>query len=192
MAMTANEAEDWHADSHTPVVFNPHKPIQVNGTGIEHVNLNGIESTPNALQNNERILIVTPLRDATHYLPRHFDLLAQLTYPHQLIDLAFLVGDSSDETLAALALELERVQADPTIAFHSTMIVEKNFGVKFSQNVDDRHAFQKQANRRKSQGSLRTRRVRRADRPPQALARSPRGPGRRRARRESHVSRRLP
>lgn len=153
--MTANEAEDWHVHSNTPVLFNHHKPIEVNGSLIQHVNLNSIRSTPDAVQNKEHVLILTPLRDATQHLATYFDLLSQLTYPHELIDLAFLVGDTNDDTMAALAMELERVQKNPDVAFRSTMIVEKDFGVTFSQGVGDRHAFQVQAERRKAMGRAR-------------------------------------
>ncbi|KAF2848898.1 glycosyltransferase family 62 protein [Plenodomus tracheiphilus IPT5] len=155
MHMTANENEEWHAHLNTPVIFNHHKPIEINASDIEHVNLNDIKSTPDAVRNKERILILTPLRDASFYLPKHFDLLTQLTYPHDLIDLAFLVGDTADDTMAALAKELERIQNNPEVAFHSTLIVEKDFGVAMSQSVEERHAFEAQGPRRKAMGKAR-------------------------------------
>ncbi|ENI01034.1 glycosyltransferase family 62 protein [Bipolaris maydis ATCC 48331] len=155
MHMSPNDNEEWHAHLTTPVVFNHHKPIEVNATDIQHVNLNSIKSTPNAVKNKERVLILTPLRDASFYLPKHFDLIAQLTYPHDLIDLAFLVGDTTDDTVAVLAKELERIQNNPEIAFRSTMIVEKDFGVTLSQSVEDRHGFEAQGPRRKALGRAR-------------------------------------
>ncbi|KAF2035564.1 hypothetical protein EK21DRAFT_54012 [Setomelanomma holmii] len=153
--MTANEAADWTSASNTPVIFNHHMPVEINATNIEHVSLDGIESTPDAVRNRERVLILTPLRDASNYLATYFDLLTELTYPHELIDLAFLVGDTRDDTLAMLAKELERVQNNPTIAFRSTMVVEKNFGVGFQQSVEDRHSFKAQGPRRKAMGRAR-------------------------------------
>jgi hypothetical protein len=153
--MTPNEREDWYAHMQTPVIFNPHTPIEINDTTIHHVNLNEIESTTDAVKNKERILILTPLRDASYHLAQHFDLLVQLTYPHELIDLAFLVGDSTDDTMAALAKELERVQSIPELAFRSTLIVQKDFGVTLSQNVEDRHSLAAQGPRRKALGRAR-------------------------------------
>jgi hypothetical protein len=153
--MTPNEAEDWQAHRTTPVLFNQHTPIEINNTEIQYVNLNGIHSTTDAVQNKERILIATPLRDASKFIPAYFDLLTQLSYPHELIDLAFLVGDSADETLATLAMELDRVQKTPGVAFHSTLIVQKDFGVKVSQSVEDRHSFAAQGPRRKAMGRAR-------------------------------------
>lgn len=154
--MTPNEQAHWNAHLQTPVIFNHHAPIEVNSTTVKRVDLNSITSTRDSIRNEERVLIVTPLKDAAPYLEQHFDLISQLTYPHHLIDLAFLVGDSTDDTLALLAKELERVQKrqDKT-SFHSTMIVEKNFGGHLSQSVEDRHGFAAQGPRRKTMGKAR-------------------------------------
>lgn len=156
MDMTTNEQARWAGHLRTPVVFNHHAPIEVNSTSIQHVDLNPIVSTPKALQNEERVLILTPLRDAGPYIAQHFDLISQLTYPHHLIDLAFLVGDSTDDTLAILTTELERVQSrTDNIPFRSATIVEKDFGVTLGQDVEDRHGFEAQGPRRKAMGRAR-------------------------------------
>ena len=155
MHMTPNEASEWHAHLSTPVIFNHHKPIEVNATEIEHVDLNIIKSTPKADINKERVLLLTPLKDASYYLPQHFDLISQLSYPHELIDLAFLVSDTTDDTMAGLARELERVQSNPDIAFRSATIIEKDFGYTLSQDVKDRHGYEAQATRRKTMARAR-------------------------------------
>lgn len=156
MHMTPNEAQDWNAHLQTPVIFNHHAPLEVNSSTIRHVNLNPIKSTTNAVSNEERILILTPLRDAASYLPKYFDLLVDLTYPHHLIDLAFLVSDSTDDTLAVLSSELDRIQRQTDgVAFNDVLIIEKDFGVTASQDVDDRHAFPLQAPRRKAMARAR-------------------------------------
>ena len=151
MAMTANEQAQWHAHLQTPILYNHHAPIEIESPAIHSVDLNGIMSTPRAVVNEERVLILTPLRDAAPYLSKYFDLLSELTYPHDLIDLAFLVGDSSDDTKAVLAAELDRVQKrTDKIPFHSALIVEKDFGTIVGQNVEERHGFNAQGPRRKS------------------------------------------
>ncbi|KAI9680609.1 MAG: hypothetical protein M1817_004049 [Caeruleum heppii] len=157
MDMTSNENADWHKLSQTPVLFNHHVPVQVNSTTIQRVDLNPIRSTPKALVEKERILILTPLRDAAFYLSKYFELISSLTYPHDLIDLAFLVSDSTDDTLATLSAELDRIQMrNDEISFHSVLIVEKNFGVGSRQNdVADRHSFEAQGPRRKALGKAR-------------------------------------
>ena len=152
MQMTPNEAADWNAHLQTPVIFNHHEPLVINSSTIRRVDLNPIQSTPRAVSNEERVLILTPLRDAATYLPKYFDLLSELTYPHHLIDLGFLVGDSSDETLAVLAAELARIQKQSdTLSepFNSALIVEKDFGAVTAQTVEERHSFAAQAPRRK-------------------------------------------
>ncbi|MCJ1361583.1 hypothetical protein MMC16_000683 [Acarospora aff. strigata] len=151
MEMSINEHADWNAHLQTPVLFNHHAPIEINSTTIRRVDLNPIKSTTKAVTNKERILILTPLRDAAPYINKYFDLLSELTYPHELIDLAFLVGDSSDDTLAVLSSELDRVQKRTDhIPFHSALIVEKDFGQVVSQKVEDRHGFAAQGPRRKA------------------------------------------
>jgi hypothetical protein len=148
--MTPNEVSDWHG-MQTPVLFNHHKPLEINSSTIEHVDLNPIESTSKAVANGERVLILTPLRDASEYINKYFDLLSELTYPHHLIDLAFLVGDSKDDTMAVLAAELDRVQKrTDKVPFRSAKIVEKTFGVGYEQDVEDRHSFEAQGPRRKA------------------------------------------
>ncbi|ORY65531.1 Anp1-domain-containing protein [Pseudomassariella vexata] len=156
MDMTLNEQQAWNAHLQTPVIFNHHAPITVNDTTITHVNLNPVKSTTKALQNEERVLIVTPLKDAAPYLSKYFELIAELSYPHHLIDLAFLVGDSTDDTLGVLAMELDRIQKRPDkIPFNSALVVEKDFGSHLSQSVEDRHGFEAQGPRRKAMGRAR-------------------------------------
>lgn len=156
MQMSANEQMLWGTHQ-TPVLFNHHAPVEINASTIQRVDLNPIQSTPKAAANEERVLLLTPLRDAAPYIYDYFDLISQLTYPHHLIDLAFLVGDSSDDTLAVLAKELERVQTAKAdnLPFRSVMIVEKDFGVHVSQTVEDRHGFAAQGPRRKAMGRAR-------------------------------------
>ena len=151
MEMSANEHSDWNAHLQTPVLFNHHVPVEVNSTTIQRVDLNPIKSTSKAVAEQERILILTPLRDSAQHLNKYFDLVAGLTYPHDLIDLAFIVGDSSDDTLATLAAESDRIQRrNDEISFRSVLIVEKDFGGIVGQDVTQRHGFEKQAPRRKA------------------------------------------
>ncbi len=156
MDMSANEQASWSSHLRTPVIFNHHAPLQVKSSSIQHINLNPIKSTTKAVQNEERVLILTPLKDASRYLIKYFELLAKLTYPHHLIDLGFLVGDTTDDTLAVLAAELDRIQKRPDgVPFGSIVIVEKDFGFTLSQDVQDRHGFAAQAPRRKAMGRAR-------------------------------------
>ena len=156
MDMTANEQAQWHSHLQTPVLYNHHAPIEIDSKKIQHVDLNLIKSTPKAVINEERVLILTPLRDAAPHIPKYFDLLSELSYPHELIDLAFMVSDSHDDTLAVLSAELDRVQKRTDgIPFRSALILEKDFGAETSQSVEERHGFAAQGPRRKSIGRAR-------------------------------------
>lgn len=157
MEMSLNEMVEWNAHAQTPVLFNHHEPYEVNSTTISEVDLNPIKSSTQAVSNRERVLILTPLRDAAPYLEKYFDLLYKLTYPHELIDLAFLVGDSKDDTLANLASELDRIQnhADEKIRFRSATVVKKDFGADVEMGVEERHSFKAQGPRRKAIGRAR-------------------------------------
>ena len=155
MEMTPNEAARWHAHHQTPITYNHHASLHINATSVSEIDLNDITSTPQGLQNSERVLILTPLRDASEHLRKYFDLVSKLTYPHHLIDLGFLVSDSNDDTKAILANELGRIQNDKDIAFRSTTIIVKDFGVTMDQEVHERHSWEAQAPRRKALGRAR-------------------------------------
>ncbi|KAI1826014.1 putative ANP1 protein [Xylaria intraflava] len=156
MDMTLNEQQAWNAHLQTPVIFNHHAPVTIDEQTIKHVDLNTVRSTRQAIDNEERILILTPLKDASPYLSRYFDLLVKLTYPHHLIDLGFLVGDTTDDTLAVLGTELERIQKrKDNVPFKSATIIEKDFGAVTGQGVEDRHSFAAQGPRRKAMGRAR-------------------------------------
>ncbi|KAL8934511.1 MAG: hypothetical protein Q9211_005192 [Gyalolechia sp. 1 TL-2023] len=77
--------------------------------------------------------------------------LRNFTYPHHLIDLAFLVSDSKDRTLPVLSQMLNDQQndPDPKQPYGEVSILEKDFGQKVNQDVESRHGFAAQASRRK-------------------------------------------
>ncbi|KAL8761731.1 MAG: hypothetical protein Q9184_002173 [Pyrenodesmia sp. 2 TL-2023] len=77
--------------------------------------------------------------------------LRNFTYPHHLIDLAFLVSDSKDRTLPLLSQMLTELQNDPDLKqpYGEISILEKDFGQKVNQDVESRHGFAAQASRRK-------------------------------------------
>lgn len=159
LEISRNDHAAYHQRQPTPVVFNHHKAVEVNATNWNVYDLNKVQSTDRGATNGEKVLILTPLRDASRYLIKYFELLVKLSYPHDLIDVAFLVSDSSDDTLALLSKELDRIQnkPDPNYGgpFRSVTIVKKDFPVTHSQEVEDRHAFANQGPRRKALGAAR-------------------------------------
>ncbi|KAK2759157.1 Mannan polymerase II complex anp1 subunit [Arachnomyces sp. PD_36] len=118
---------------------------------VRYYDLSEIQGTSRGWDREERILLCTPLRDAASHLPMFFSHLRNLTYPHHLIDLAFLVSDSKDDTLELLSSMLNGLQhdEDPKQAFGEISVIEKDFGQLVQQDFESRHGFAAQASRRK-------------------------------------------
>jgi mannan polymerase II complex ANP1 subunit len=118
---------------------------------LRYYDLSNVQGTARGWEREERILLCVPLRDAEPHLQMFFSHLRNFTYPHHLIDLAFLVSDSKDRTLEVLVEGLENIQADVDDAQHygEISIIEKDFGQKVNQDVESRHGFAAQASRRK-------------------------------------------
>ena len=135
-----------------PVLQNPHEPLTIDTDTIEYMDLGNVTSA----NTYDRVLILTPLRDAASHLRQHFSLLSELTYPHHAIDLAFLVGDCTDDTLSTLESELARHQLESNPQrFRSAMVIQKDFGDLTGQSVEERHSFRAQGTRRKAIGRAR-------------------------------------
>jgi mannan polymerase II complex ANP1 subunit len=124
---------------------------------VRYYDLANVQGTAKGWEREERILLCAPLRDASPHLPMFFSHLRNLTYPHNLIDLAFLVGDSKDDTIELLSRLLNEIQAhpEPKQRFGEISIMEKDFGQKVNQDVESRHGFAAQASRRKSMAQAR-------------------------------------
>jgi len=118
---------------------------------VRYHDLSNVQGTARGWEREERILVCVPLRDAEAHLPMFFSHLRNLTYPHHLIDIAFLVSDSKDKTLEALVTSMEGIQAweDEAMHFGEISIIEKDFGQTVNQDVESRHGFEAQAGRRK-------------------------------------------
>ncbi|EEB05790.1 anp family mannosyltransferase complex subunit [Schizosaccharomyces japonicus yFS275] len=98
-----------------------------------------------------RVLFCVPLRNAESHMKMFFGHLQNLTYPHRLIDLAFLVSDSDDNTLKVLQKHLVEAQGHPdeSMRFGEITILLKDFGAVIGQDFSDRHGFAAQGPRRK-------------------------------------------
>ncbi|KAL0638590.1 Mannan polymerase II complex anp1 subunit [Maublancomyces gigas] len=124
---------------------------------VRHYDLSNVQGSARGWEKEERILMCVPLRDAEPHLPMFFSHLRNFTYPHHLIDLAFLVSDSKDRTLPLLIDYLEKLQTDPdhSLSFGEISVIEKDFGQKVQQDVENRHGFAAQASRRKTMAQAR-------------------------------------
>lgn len=129
-----------------------------NSDSITYIDLKvDTPATSSAWLNNERVLFLVPLRDASEHLPMFFNHLRNMTYPHNLIDLAFLVSDSKDDTLSLLEKSLKEIQESPdsNLPFGEIEIFEKDFGQSVGQGFSDRHGFEAQGPRRKNMAKAR-------------------------------------
>lgn len=119
--------------------------------------LSTTQGTARGWEREERILFCAPLRDAEAHLPMFFSHLRNFTYPHHLIDIAFLVSDSKDQTLPHLKKYLQELQDDPDerMPYGDISLIEKDFGQKVGQDVENRHGFAAQASRRKTMAQAR-------------------------------------
>jgi hypothetical protein len=89
------------------------------------------------------VLILTPVKTAARYLDGYFAGLESLRYPHHLLSLGILEGDSSDDTFA----QLGRLICDRCPDFGSKRLFTKSFGTTIPPGVA-RHEAVYQASRR--------------------------------------------
>lgn len=134
------------------VLKSSHYTPKLNGLdNVSFFDLANYAGSPNGWQYDERVLFCVPLRDAAAHLPMFFNHMKKLTYPHNLIDLAFLVSDSKDDTMGELMRHLNEIQLDLNTEMHfgEIEIFEKDFGQIIGQSFSDRHGFAAQGPRRK-------------------------------------------
>lgn len=64
---------------------------------IDYYDLNDYEGYSNGEEARDHLLLLVPLRNAEDVLPLMFKHVMNITYPHSLIDIAFLVSDCSED-----------------------------------------------------------------------------------------------
>jgi cellulose synthase/poly-beta-1,6-N-acetylglucosamine synthase-like glycosyltransferase len=105
------------------------------------VDLNQLQATP-----NKKVVILTPLKNAAPYLARYFELVDELKYPKHLISIAFLVSDTTDDTVEILRGYANDLLTRSRNRYDSITIYEKDF--HFELPEENRHAFELQPLRR--------------------------------------------
>lgn len=83
------------------------------------------------MSNKDKILILTPVKEAEGYLETYFDNLFALTYPHHLLSLGILESDSSDRTYSMLEDKLPELNR----TFRKAGVWKRDFGYTIPQNV---------------------------------------------------------
>lgn len=118
--------------------------------------MNNITTTADPIAKRETILILTPL---TKFYSGYFDNLMELTYPHELISIGFIIPKDTAGNTAAKQLQdkIKRVQALPDgQRFASITILRQDFEpVLASQEEKARHKMSAQKERRASMAKAR-------------------------------------
>jgi len=117
---------------------------------VVHYHMNNLTSTSDPVGNRETILILTPL---ARFYQEYWDNLLKLSYPHELITLAFIIPKNRDGNTATAALQeqITKTQKSGPMRdrFASIIIERQDFDPPLqSQNEAERHKMENQKARR--------------------------------------------
>lgn len=123
-------------------------PRNLPGDHISHYDLNKLASTPMAVYNKEKVLILTPV---SRFYDEYWINLLKLTYPRELLELGFIVPRTKDGDLALKKLEkaIKQVQTGKKEnRFSKITILRQDTDSLTNQNEKQRHALKVQKDRR--------------------------------------------
>lgn len=121
---------------------------------ISHYDLNSLKASGNALKNNEKVLILTPM---ANFHEKYWENLLNLNYPKELIELGFILPRTSDGDIALKKLEnaVKLAQSDKNSKFSKITILRQDNDSPISQLEKDRHALKAQKERRSQMATAR-------------------------------------
>ena len=127
--------------NNNPSIHRPYQPSRRNSGGIiTRFDLRKITATSHALLNKERILILTPI---ARWYDEYWKNLMKLSYPHELIDLGFIIprGMDGDKVLEKLKVRLKDVQGKNRVGgkFNHVTILRQDVEVPTSQDEKGEH-----------------------------------------------------
>lgn len=137
------------------------KPISKNGKTapppVARYNLNNVTISPNPIENNENVLILTPM---ARFYQEYWDNLLQLSYPHQLITLGFILPKNKEGNEATTLLQAQIAKTQKSgpekDRFKSIIILRQDFDPPLvSQDESERHKMQNQKPRRAAMAKAR-------------------------------------
>ncbi|KUI61393.1 Mannan polymerase complexes subunit MNN9 [Cytospora mali] len=137
------------------------KPISKNGKTapppVARYNLNHVTISPHPIENNENVLILTPM---ARFYQEYWDNLLQLTYPHQLITLGFILPKNKEGNEATTLLQAQIAKTQKSgpekDRFKSIIILRQDFDPPLaSQDESERHKMQNQKPRRAAMAKAR-------------------------------------
>lgn len=117
---------------------------------VVHYHMNNLTSTSDPVGNRETVLILTPL---AKFYQEYWDNLLRLSYPHELITLAFIIPKNRDGNAATAALQEQITKTQKSgpekKRFASIIIERQDFEPPLaSQTETERHKMENQKARR--------------------------------------------
>lgn len=123
---------------------------------VVHYKLNNLTATAHPIENEETVLILTPL---ARFYQEYWDNLVKLSYPHEFISLGFIIPKTREGNLAFAALQaaVSNTQSGPeSLRFKSITILRQDFEPPLiSQDEKERHKMSNQVKRRSSMSKAR-------------------------------------
>lgn len=117
---------------------------------VIHYQMNNVTITPTPIENQEAVLILTPM---ARFYQGYWDNLLKLSYPHDLITLGFILPKTKEgnEATTKLQEQIQKTQKQGPLKdrFKSIIILRQDFEPALaSQDESERHKMQNQKARR--------------------------------------------
>ncbi|KAF2740173.1 alpha-1,6 mannosyltransferas-like protein subunit [Polyplosphaeria fusca] len=123
---------------------------------IVHYYMNNLTTSPNPVENEETVLILTPL---ARFYQEYWDNLLKLSYPHDLISLGFIIPKTKEGNAAYTALQAQVTKTQSGAKnkrFKSVTILRQDTESPLqSQNEAERHKMENQKARRAAMAKAR-------------------------------------
>ncbi|KAK9471546.1 Anp1-domain-containing protein [Dipodascopsis tothii] len=131
-------------------------PPSVGGaSSIKRYQMNTLSASWRSFENKEHVLILTPM---ARFYDQYWNNLVRLNYPHELIELGFILPDGREGNAALAKLEdaVKKLQTGPKRnRFAKVTILRQEFPSPVTQNERDRHALSAQKERRSAMAKAR-------------------------------------
>ncbi|EPE06315.1 mannan polymerase complexes mnn9 subunit [Ophiostoma piceae UAMH 11346] len=124
---------------------------------VTRYNMNSVTTTSNPIENKEHILVLTPM---ARFYQQYWDNLVKLSYPHELITLAFILPKNKEGNAATAALQAQiaktQKSSDDKERFKSVIILRQDVEPPLqSQDEAERHKMENQKARRAAMAKAR-------------------------------------
>lgn len=154
---SSSESKDRDADAASHPLSPPTSPFRklsshskAKPPPVMRYNMNSVTTTNRPIENREHILLLTPM---ARFYQGYWDNLLHLSYPHELITLAFILPKTKEGNAATAALQAQitktQQSSDEKTRFHSIIILRQDFEPPIlSQDESERHKMGNQKARR--------------------------------------------